>query len=507
VAFFGFSTPQIFVKLTAGGFRALNRSTIGNRKMNSLILKLIILALLSAPLVVKAQFEYTTNFTDVTNNGVIMTNGSITITGYGGPGGAVVIPAELTGYPVTSIAAGAFEYDTTLTNVSVPDSVMELGNDAFGYCYGLTNVSLGSGVTNIGGNMTTFGGHYAIGSDAFLYCTNLIYLAVDSQNPAYSSLDGVMFDKNQGTLIQFPPGLTGGYAIPEGVTNIGFEAFATALVTGVTIPDSVTTITFGAFEECDDLENIFIGSGLTSTILAFTTSFPSGATLTSYSGQFTACPSLTNITVDAANPVLSSVNGVVFNKDQTMLVTVPCGLSGTYEVPDSVTVIGPLAFGYCSNLTHVVLDAGVTNIQPEAFENCSDLTALYFEGNAPTADSTGFGSGPGIFVNSDPTNYYLPNATGFLDWTVTTEGFPIALWLPQIQAAGAGFGAQAGQFAFKINWARGQTVVVQACPDITNPVWEPVWTNTLAGLTTNFSDPQWADYPNRFYRLANQDGQ
>ena len=463
-----------------------------NRKsqMHSPALRLIILLLSSAPFMVEAQFEYTTNFTIITNSGVITTNGAVTITGYGGSCGTLVIPAELNGYPVTSIGSGAFEYNTTLTNVSVPDSITELGNDSFAYCNSLTNISLGSGITNIGGYVTTFGGRSFIGDNAFFNCTNLIGITVDPQNPVYSSTNGVMFDKSQSTLIQFPPGLTNDYAIPDGVTSIGFEAFATALVNGVTIPDSVTTISNNAFEDCDDLSSIFIGSGVADIVSDYT-EFPGGIFI--YNSPFGLCPSLTNITVSVENSVYSSANGVLFNKNQTTLVAVPCGLGGTCLIPDSVTVIGDQAFVNCSSLTGIILGTGVTNIESQAFLGCSDLIAIYFEGNAPSADATAFG--PGLTI------CYLPDATG---WSTGFENCPTALWLPQIQTAGASFGTQANQFGFNISWASGQTVVVQACTDITNPMWQPIWTNTLASLTTNFIDSQWANYPNRFYRVVSE---
>ena len=57
------------------------------------------------------------------------------------------------------------------------------------------------------------------------------------------------------------------------------------------------------------------------------------------------------------------------------------------------------------------------------------------------------------------------------------------------------------QFGFNINWASGMTVVVEACVSLANPAWSPISTNTLTGGSAYFSDPQWANYPSRFYRL------
>ena len=82
--------------------------------------------LLAAPAVVQAQFNYTTN------------NGTITITGYTGPGGAVAIPATINGLPVTRIGDYAFYNKSSLTSVTIGNGVTSIGDHAFFYCYSLT---------------------------------------------------------------------------------------------------------------------------------------------------------------------------------------------------------------------------------------------------------------------------------------------------------------------------------------------------------------------------------
>jgi hypothetical protein len=75
------------------------------------------------------------------------------------------------------------------------------------------------------------------------------------------------------------------------------------------------------------------------------------------------------------------------------------------------------------------------------------------------------------------------------------------LWLPQVQSNGTSFGVQNNQFGFNIQWASGQTVVVEVCTNMSNPVWSPVATNIVNNGISYFSDPQYTNYPGRCYRL------
>ena len=66
---------------------------------------------------------------------------------------------------------------------------------------------------------------------------------------------------------------------------------------------------------------------------------------------------------------------------------------------------------------------------------------------------------------------------------------------------GPSFGVQANEFGFIISWATKSAVVVEACTNPANPNWSPVRTDILTDGSANFSDPQWTNYPSRFYRL------
>jgi hypothetical protein len=74
------------------------------------------------------------------------------------------------------------------------------------------------------------------------------------------------------------------------------------------------------------------------------------------------------------------------------------------------------------------------------------------------------------------------------------------LWNPQAKND-ANFGVQNNQFGFTITGSSNLVIVVEACTNLSNPVWSPVATNTLTSGSSYFSDPQWTNYLGRFYRL------
>ena len=141
------------------------------------------------------------------------------------------------------------------------------------------------------------------------------------------------------------------------------------------------------------------------------------------------------------------------------------------------------------------MGSSVTSIGSYAFSCCASLTPVYFQGSAPTADSSVFAG------DTNSTVYYLPGTTG---WETAFGGRPTTLWVlpnPLILKNGPSFGVQTNQFGFIISWATNLSVVVEACTNLANPNWAPLQTNTLTGGWSYFSDPQWANYPARLYRL------
>jgi hypothetical protein len=173
---------------------------------------------------------------------------------------------------VTSIGDKAFYY-CRLTSVTIPDSVTSIGEDAFSICGSLASVNIGTGVKSIG-------------QGAFWRCESLTTINVGSGNNAYASEDGILYSKDKKTLIACPSGKTAtSFTIPNSVTRIEKSAFSYSRLTSVTIPDSVTSIR----------EYAFFSSSLTSVIIG------SGVTTIEYSA-FAVCSSLTSVTFQGTIP-------------------------------------------------------------------------------------------------------------------------------------------------------------------------------------------------------------
>jgi len=178
-------------------------------------------------------------------------------------------------------------------------------------------------------------------------------------------------------------GVLTGVTTPASATNIGDDAFSSRTLTGVTIPSSVTGIGDYAFCGCTGLTSIIIPDSVTSiSNWAFEnctglTSVSIGNSVTYIGGgAFYNCTGLTNINVDENNPVYSSIDGVLYNKNQTELVICPEGKGGEYIVPNSVTGISDNAFLNCTELTCVKIPAGVKTIGKFAFAYCWKLTDI-----------------------------------------------------------------------------------------------------------------------------------
>ena len=175
-------------------------------------------------------------------NGMLLSkDGSVLVEGVNGD---VTIPAGVTG-----IWQHAFEGRGGLTSIAIPDTVTYISPNAFSGCRGLTRVTIPDSVTSIG-------------SSAFYRCIGLTSFSVSGNNPAYSSVNGMLLTKDGKTLIQ---GVNGDVAIPNGVTTISGWSFVDCdRLTNVTIPETVTNIGYYAFYGCSGLTYVTIPASVTS---------------------------------------------------------------------------------------------------------------------------------------------------------------------------------------------------------------------------------------------------
>jgi len=180
-------------------------------------------------------------------------------------GGAVTIPSTVTG-----IGQKAFAANKNITGVTIPNSVTKIETNAFLWCTSLTSITIGSGVTSIG-NM------------AFWECVKLAAIKVDTANTAYSSQDGILYNKAKTQIIEAPKGITGNIIIPGSVTSIRGLGFRGCAITGVTIPASVTSIERMAFWDCSKLTSVTF-EGAKTVIVETDSAFPGRESLpTAYS--------------------------------------------------------------------------------------------------------------------------------------------------------------------------------------------------------------------------------
>ncbi|HXR08010.1 MAG TPA: leucine-rich repeat domain-containing protein [Candidatus Acidoferrum sp.] len=370
-----------------------------------------------------------------------------TITNYAGPGGDVIIPPTISNLTVTIIGANAFFEFASLTSVTIPSSVTSIGSSAFYSCTSLTNVSLPDGLTSIG-------------DTSFLNCSSLTNVA-----------------------------------IPRSVTNLGWGAFYATALAGITIPGSVSDIGPNAFFHCLHLTHATIENGVTSI-----------------EGEAFGQTALTNITIPASvtnigdaafawndlepNTYLTSVTilGGVTSFGQGVFWY--CVSLTNATISNGVTSIGPIAFASCSNLASVTIPGSVTSIGSAAFSDCTSLTKVYFAGNAPSADST-------VFAGENPTAYYLPGTTGWSGFSAS-NGLPVVLWNPLVQASGPSFGVRGKRFGFNITGTPNIPIVVQAADSLANPVWTSLQSLTLTNGSCYFSEPFQPGCSQHYYRISPQ---
>ena len=288
---------------------------------------------------------------------------------------AIVIPSQVKGYSVVKIGYGAFR-GCSITGVTIPSSVITIGNSAFSSCYSLVTVNISEGLKEIEANAFTYCHKIttlplpesveSIGSYAFSSCTgitdtslkiskNVKEIASGYDNNPFDGLlhltsitvapDNAYFDsrENCNAIIRKSNNrlVTGciNTTIPSSVTSIGYAAFSYCPFTTFTVPEQIQYIGAFAFSSCEQLVSISLPSRLNSI---------SG-------GLFYKCTSLASV-----------------------------------QIPERVTSIELSAFNGCSSLASITIPSKVQSIGSNAFNGCTSLTSVtsYIEEPPTLQDGT-----------------------------------------------------------------------------------------------------------------------
>ena len=291
-------------------------------------------------------------------------NGTAYITHYrGDTSGHVEIPATIDGYTVTKIGNSAFLGDE-ITSVTIPDTMVEIGEATFAHCPNLVTVKIPKSVTQIS-------------ESAFMDCESLTGFEVDLQNQYYAhDAMGVLYTKNLLNLIQVPGAKEGKFVVPNGVMYIGGSAFyGCSRLTEIVIAETVQIIGGYAFYDC---------TGLTQLDLPASVQYIGN-------NAFGGCEKLTRINVAQENPYFcSDESGTLYSKDKSEILYVPGSFAGDYVVPDGTTQIGPDFFEGCEGLISVTIPEGVTSIGHYAFHGCRNLERVTIAESVSEIDAYAF---------------------------------------------------------------------------------------------------------------------
>ena len=355
-----------------------------------------------------------------------------------GPWGYSVKKAII-GEGVLNIDNCAFWECVDLESVQLPSTLKSIGDKAFQYCTSLKEITIPASVEEM--------------DHPFISCESLQGFHVAADNPNYCDVNGVLMSKDQTKLYFYPLGRPDtSYTVPSTVQSIEYCSFSDSqMLKTVTIPGTVKKIDINAFMyskqlqqvslstglerigtfafafcpelktmtipgsvefdyedwhdqnycggsmfyECESLESVVFQEGVTSIPSAFygaeklkTVSIPS--TVESMSTDFSLCGKLEEISVADGNANFCSVNGILFNKDRSELLVYPGGKAAdSYRIPDTVIHIGESAFYGCTRLKTVSIPASVSGVGRCAFGGISLKEILVDEQNAAFCSTDG----------------------------------------------------------------------------------------------------------------------
>ena len=316
---------------------------------------------------------------NVDNVTATLSNGTLTISGTG----------NMTDF-ASSSSAPWYSVISQITQVAIGAGVTRIGNYAFAGCTGLASVTIPGSVITLGNSI-------------FQDCSGLTELTlpyVGASTTAQLTPLGYLFGTASNSDMQ---AITQRYSLSSSLT-----CYLPKNLKKITLTSPCSTLYFGAFSNCTMLEEIVLPSSLTTIA---TWAFLSCSSLTSITipanvtsidpTAFLSCNNLTSIDVESDNANFSSSEGILMNKEQTMLLNCPNGKTGNIVIPDGVNTIGESAFNSCSALTSVVISNSVTSIGYGAFIGCNSLTSVVIPNSVTSIDQ-----------------YVFENCTGLISVTI-----------------------------------------------------------------------------------------
>lgn len=238
---------------------------------------------------------------------------------------------------VKEIKEAAFSYCSALEEIHLSKVLTKIGKEAFYACSSLTEITLPKKLINIG-------------EDAFGACKALKEIKVEAGNTAFTSIDGVLFNKEKTTLLTFPFANTANYQVPVGTTKIAPSAFSECnKLASIQFPNTLIEIGSEAFYKCLKLENITLPNSITAV----------------GEGAFYGCEGL----------LLAELS-----KSMTIIpdnLLSKCTKLQKIKIPEGINKIAYQAFSNCSSLTKVEIPASVNSIEGASFKACESLSEIY----------------------------------------------------------------------------------------------------------------------------------
>lgn len=354
---------------------------------------------------------------------------------------------------VLGISNDAFNGCSNLTTLTIPNSVTNIGTAAFKKCTNLTSLVISENITSIDTNL--FKGCTNLKTitipskitnltvDMFDGCVNLNSIIVDENNSKFKTEDGVLFDKGKTSIIVYPAKKTqSSYTVPDSVVSIGANSFLNCKdLSTIIIPRSVTSIEKGAFQGCTNLKSVmadnntqYLGENgvlynkAKTNIIVYPSKkneasytipgsvtviednqFNGNSNLTSivisssissiFTGAFIACNNLDTLNVVDDNMYYSSVDGILFNKEKTSLISYPVNkIEKSYTIPSGVSSIAIDAFKSNRNLMTINIPSSVKTIEGNPFLECTNLEKIVVDDN-----NSNFSSLDGVLFNKQKT--------------------------------------------------------------------------------------------------------